>query len=240
MRDATTSSPVVGPRRRPVRVSPGGAVISLLVSIILALLVGGLLLYASEERAIADARQASASVSEQLKKSQQETRDSQAQLDSLRQQLASSQGETAAAQAAGKDLSDQLAQAQQELQQVQAQAGGLQAEKDDLTNQLSAAQKATDDAQTANTALQARTRRALAKAQLVAEFLSLSAQGSSDATQFLTWFRKLGVLNDPTVNQYANEYYDAIKKNPKDTKAFGAMLEKIVVYLSGSIVDDLQ
>jgi DNA repair exonuclease SbcCD ATPase subunit len=245
MSDATASSPIVSPQRPSTRITAAGAVIGVLVALVLALVAGGYLLYTSEEKALAESRQANAAVSEQLGKSQQETRDRQADLDSTKQQLASSQAETADARAQAKSLTDQLAQSQQQAQQADALVKSLQGEKSDLSTRLASAQKSAQDAQAASDTLKGKSQHALSRAQLVEEFLTLWAKGDDFSyADLLAWFRKVYALNDSTVTQYSNDYSAAVKSHPTDAKknneAFATMIEKIVVYLSGSVVDDIQ
>lgn len=234
MTDATAGNPIASPPSRTTRVTKGGAAIGILVAVILALVVGGYLLYSSDQAQLADSRQSNATLSQQLAKAQQETKDSQAELDSTKQQLARAQAETADAQAAGKALQDQLGQAKDQLQQAQAQAKALQGDKDSLSTQLLSSQKATQDAEKANAAANQKMNRALARAQLVDQFVKIGFTGSSSdqGAQTLTWLTSLKALGDPTIDGYLQ----AFMKNPDDETP----LNKLIVYLSDSVVKGLQ
>ncbi len=234
MTDATAGNPISSSPSRTTRVTKGGAAIGILAAVILALVVGGFLLYSSDQAQLADSRQSNATLSQQLSKAQQDTKDLQAELDKTKQQLASAQAATADAQAASKGLSDQLAQAQQQTQQAQGQVKSLQSEKDGLNTQLASAQSATRDARAATAALQKKTWQALAKAQLVDQFIKIGTEPSSDRqTQLtMTWLTSLSALGDPTVDGYLQ----AFMKKPKDSTP----LNKLIAYLSDSVVKGLQ
>ena len=250
MSETSAVNPVVVIRPSARGSSAGKIVVGVLVALLVLLAVGAGLVYANEERSLAESRLASAALAAQLTQSQQETSDRQADLEGTRQQLAQSQAETASAQANGKALADQLAQSQQQsqqqMQQAEAKAKGLQAEKDDLGARLASSEKAVQDVQAKNASLGKKVSGALAKAQLMDEYFSvqidvLRGAKTEDARKAITaWFRKLYALNDPTIDGYLDAYDEAMTKDPKDTQATSLFLSKVMAYLSGSVVDELQ
>ena len=242
MSETGAVSPVVVAKPSAPRVSAGKIVVGVLVVLLVLVAVGAGLVYQSEERSLADSRQASAALTTQLAQSQQElaqsqqeTRDRQADLDGTRQQLAQSQAETASAQANGKTLADQLAKSQQQTQQAEARVTGLQGEKDSLSSQVAMWQNAADSAQSKNTSLGKKMTTALARAQLVDQFVRMgTTKVSAEEKQAMTlrWLTALAALGDPKVDAYLRAFVN----KPTDSTP----LSQLLGYLSASVVDGLK
>lgn len=215
--------------------SAGKLALGAMAALLVVLIAVAALIYSSEESSLADLRQANGTLSTQLAQSRQETQASQTSLAGVQEQLSRSQAEATEARANGQALSDQLAQSNQKVQQTEASVKDLQAANSDANGRLAQAQKSAQDYQAKGVVLTQKVTKAMARAQLIDQYINIAfstASGDAKTAMTLTWFNNLAAIGDPTIDGYLAAFF----KNPKDTTS----LNKLVVYLSGSVTAELR